>query len=234
MKRVVGRPIIHNQYEMYSKQDVKPIDKEVLDYIVDPTKGGELKVQKRRMSWLYNTVQSLANNGNICYDYLDIGTYDGMAAFLMGGNLYTSIDRTVVDAIEPNKQAFDAAAYAANYLNEKGFKIKIHNTDFVNYNTDKQYDIISAFEVIEHMEDPLSAVEKMYNLLRIGGNIMLTLPEIDGIFGIRDNNPYHYWTSTVQSVISVLFADESKWKIKEMFEHEDLIHMRVQKRSFMR
>jgi 2-polyprenyl-3-methyl-5-hydroxy-6-metoxy-1,4-benzoquinol methylase len=229
MKRVVGRKMAANQTDDYSEQLVAPLNP---DEVINPD-GSHPIVAQFRFAWASGIVDKLFEEGNICYNYLDIGTFNGLMAFVIANKYYTTIDRINVDAIEANRPSFLAANSTAMIGVERGLKINIHNVLFENYKTDKTYDIISAFEILEHVKDPLFCVEKIYDLLNIGGHFMMTVPEQHGTFGLMDNNRYHYWTSTVQSVVGVLFHDDRKWRIKQIMEVDGLIHVLVQKKSYM-
>lgn len=192
----------------------------------------EVSQQLFRYRWASDIIDNLRAAGSVCYHYLDIGTYNGLMA-IIAAKKHTDWDLTIiVDAIEAHKQSFLAADAAAKAAVAKGLKITVHNVMFEDYKTDTVFDIISAFEMLEHMKDPMFSIEKVYELLEIGGHFMLTVPEESGPFGIGDKNPFHYWTSTIQSLV-LMFHDDRKWKIKQVFEEGGLIHMLVQKKTYM-
>ena len=60
-----------------------------------------------------------------------------------------------------------------------------------------KYDVVSAFEVLEHLEDPKSLIDFAYRILNPGGILILGLPNRNrvgvnfGNIGIMDNPPHH-------------------------------------------
>ena len=55
-------------------------------------------------------------------------------------------------------------------------------------------DIITSFNVIEHVEDPLQFMKEAYNLLPFGGEILICTPNRDNILMyIADNFPQFYY-----------------------------------------
>ena len=101
----------------------------------------------------------------------------------------------------------------------------VHNTTFEEFKPITSYDVIIASEVLEHTKDPLFCIEKIYDMLEIGGYLFMTVPEEHGCFGLKDKNRWHYWVSTVQSLMEVMFNDDSKWHVKQCFEQDDVIHV---------
>ena len=79
------------------------------------------------------------------------------------------------------------------------------------------------------MRDPLFFVEKVYDLLEIGGYFFLSVPEQSGVFGISDKNRYHLWTATAQSVMFTLFHSDQKWHVVQIFEISGILHFMVRK-----
>jgi 2-polyprenyl-3-methyl-5-hydroxy-6-metoxy-1,4-benzoquinol methylase len=63
---------------------------------------------------------------------------------------------------------------AINWLEEKGHNVnKVH---FADYNTEKKYDVVMAWNVIEHVLDPKEFVKKAFDLLKPGGIFISEVP----------------------------------------------------------
>ena len=61
-------------------------------------------------------------------------------------------------------------------------KKKLPDADFVQYDVTQgrlpeDFDIIGAFDVIEHIEDDLSAISNIFEMLRDGGYFVVTVPQ---------------------------------------------------------
>lgn len=48
--------------------------------------------------------------------------------------------------------------------------------DFVTLQSPKKYDTVIACEVLEHVPDPIKALNKLFRLLKDGGNLFITVP----------------------------------------------------------
>jgi len=70
-------------------------------------------------------------------------------------------------------------------------RIKIEKKDILDLK-DEKYDIIMAFEVLEHIKEDKKTIKKMYELLNQGGYILLSIPAHMKLFGNRDKFNGHY------------------------------------------
>ncbi len=61
--------------------------------------------------------------------------------------------------------------------------IKTIKADFLTYKSDKKYDIVCSFGFIEHFENTKDIINKHVELLKEGGNLLITLPNFRGING---------------------------------------------------
>ena len=230
MKRIIGRRhLTADQYGDYGNYKVPCVD-------ITRLFVGGLPVPHRQ-AWASSVIDEWLIAGKVTYKALDVGTNDGLLCAIIASKHLSprddSSDTIYVDGIEIHDSAYQASSELSKTMCEKGFKMHVHKVLFEDYETPIKYDVIFALEMLEHTIDPLFCIEKMYDLLEIGGHIFLTVPEEYGMFGVQDKNLFHYWTSTVQSLISVLFCDDRKWHIEQLHEDGGLIHMIVQKKSYM-
>jgi 2-polyprenyl-3-methyl-5-hydroxy-6-metoxy-1,4-benzoquinol methylase len=227
MKRIIGRKMASDQTKDYGSFKVPTLNFDLLD----------VNAQLFRFRWASDIVDNLRASGVMTYRLLDIGTYNGALSAIMARKHLNPEDSTsptmIVESLETHKESFEAADALAKVVRDKGYTMTVHNTRFEDFESDIKYDMIVCFEMLEHTKDPLFCVEKMYDMLEIGGYLLLTVPEERGVFGKTDKNCWHYWTSTVQSLVSVLFYDDKKWQIRQCFEGQDtLIHCMVKKLTY--
>lgn len=52
----------------------------------------------------------------------------------------------------------------------------IKKDSIFTYRTKKKYDLISAFEVLEHIKDDVGAIRRIYSLLNPGGKFLVSIP----------------------------------------------------------
>jgi 2-polyprenyl-3-methyl-5-hydroxy-6-metoxy-1,4-benzoquinol methylase len=232
MKRIVGRRFHDNQTAEYGAFNVPKVNFDLLD----------INAVLFRFRWASENIDNLRASGIMTYNLLDIGTFNGVMAALAAKKPLTPEDglqpsihagtTIAVDALEAHKESYEVAEDLAKQVRAKGFKMTVHNTTLDEFEPEKLYDVVTCFECLEHMKDPLFAIEKIYSMMEIGGHLMITVPEERGRFGLTDKNQWHYWSSSAQSLLSVLFYDSRKWHVKLLFEHDDLIHMLVKKISY--
>ena len=136
-----------------------------------------VKNQKARENWIGSTLESLpaglslldVGAGECAYkkhcthlDYLaqDIAEYDGHGD---GSGLHTKVwDTTELDFV----------------------------CDLYDIPEDRQFDVVFCSEVLEHVVDPVRAVEKLAALTKPGGKVIITAPHTS----ITHFAPYHFCT----------------------------------------
>jgi 2-polyprenyl-3-methyl-5-hydroxy-6-metoxy-1,4-benzoquinol methylase len=69
---------------------------------------------------------------------------------------------------------------------------------------DWQFDLITALDVIEHIEDDGSAVAEMLKMLRPGGVMVITVPAFQALWDHHDEVNLHYRRYTAASLRTVL------------------------------
>jgi SAM-dependent methyltransferase len=66
-----------------------------------------------------------------------------------------------------------------SYLKENGHEVFAYPQDALDCKV--AVDIVTSFDVIEHLEDPNSFVDAAYELLRPGGKFILSMPNVDDV-----------------------------------------------------
>lgn len=76
--------------------------------------------------------------------------------------------------------------------------LDVQTVDFLRFQCEKKFDVIIMGDVIEHVNDPVLAIEKAYNLLNDNGVIWISTPNFDGSFSVfaghfdaMKREPYH-------------------------------------------
>lgn len=57
---------------------------------------------------------------------------------------------------------------------------KVYNMPLSELNLQKKFDVITLFEVIEHVTDPSKELDLIFDLLKPGGLLVISTPDIDG------------------------------------------------------
>lgn len=102
---------------------------------------------------------------------LDIGC--GYGAFL---SLLEAKDRFYTYGI-------DASSYVISLARKRAPRTKFAVATISNLKTKDHFDIITAFDVLEHVLDLDAALKKIKNLLKKSGLFVCVVPVYDGIFG---------------------------------------------------
>lgn len=79
---------------------------------------------------------------------------------------------------------------AIKICSDKGINMQQGKLDHKNYN-EGDFDIITSFEVIEHINNPAEEVNNFYKLLRKGGVLYLTTPNFNSLLRYRLNANYN-------------------------------------------
>ena len=92
--------------------------------------------------------------------------------------------------------------------------------DFINYNEEKDFDIITMWDFIDHTTQPLKYLQKAYNLLKQNGLLMLNVGDMGSLFAkIMGRKwyifipPTHLYFFTKNGIIKILKKAKFETKI---------------------
>ena len=97
--------------------------------------------------------------------YLDVGCAKG---FLVDYLLSKGVDAYGIELFS------EVAKLAQNSVG----KDRIINGDFEMYDFRRKFDLVTMFDLIEHVRDPLKTLKKARNVLNTGGYILIITPDI--------------------------------------------------------
>ena len=114
---------------------------------------------------------------------LDIGCSSG---------IFLGEARTMGMVCQGAELSRQTAAFAATHFN-----LEVHQGDWRDAGyASGQFDVVTLFDVIEHLPDPLSELCDIRRLLKPGGLLLQSTPDIDGLFP-RASKPFakmlDYW-----------------------------------------
>lgn len=88
-------------------------------------------------------------------------------------------------------QGVDADAAAVDYSHQRGH----HNVQQLHGSTlpfdDQSFDLVSAFDVLEHIDDDRGTAREMVRVLRPGGTVVVTVPAYMALWGAQDEISHH-------------------------------------------
>jgi SAM-dependent methyltransferase len=105
--------------------------------------------------------------------------------------------------VEPDEASY---AVAAARVTPRGGTVLHGDAGVLPWGT--TYDVVCAFEVLEHIEDDLAALRSWRKHLRKGGHVVVSVPEGPERFGPSDVQVGHHRRYTEQSLTAVLTAAE--------------------------
>jgi len=101
-------------------------------------------------------------------NYLEVGVGHG---FYLSKALEILDNATAVTAVDISETSIEMAQ---NFVNDSRVAYKLKN--IFDFNNDEKYDFITLGEVLEHMEDPLTLLLKLNELLSDDGTLFFTTP----------------------------------------------------------
>lgn len=188
-----------------------------------------------RFGWAFDEVEELAPK-----TLLDLGCLDGSFALSVAKNLgvsVTGIDLTV-DGVELAKER------AARYnLPAEFFQGTIEEHLERLAKEGKKYDVVTLFEVIEHVKDVQQVLKLIDGVLAPGGSVLVSTPDFEGPnFGADDEqNTCHIRLYTVADEdysrenkyghvrkATSMSKEVGKDRIKSMMVHNQIINVRYE------
>src|SRR5215207_11672660 len=88
-------------------------------------------------------------------------------------------------------EGVDVSEDALAFCRERGLdKVKLGAGEELPYD-DGTFDLVTAFDVVEHMDDDLAGLKEMRRVLRPGGRVLLFVPTFMFLWGLQDDVSNH-------------------------------------------
>jgi SAM-dependent methyltransferase len=102
--------------------------------------------------------------------------------------LRESYDVTAIDNSE------DLIAFTKTIIEKRGFNANVLQLDLTESAVlgENRFDTILCLDVLEHINDDRMAMENLYKILNINGTIIISVPAIKYLYGIRDKKMGHF------------------------------------------
>jgi SAM-dependent methyltransferase len=124
---------------------------------------------------------------------LEIGCGQGSA----GARLAGRVDRYL--GVEPDPASFGVAR---SRIEPAGGEVR--NVDHTSLPEDASYDLVCAFEVLEHLSDDKGALTDWVRFVRPGGHLLLSVPAWQDRFGAGDTFVGHFRRYSPQGLTDLL------------------------------
>ena len=101
-------------------------------------------------------------------------------------------------------EGVDVSEDALAFCRERGLEnLKLGAGEDLPYE-DGTFDLVTAFDVVEHMDDDLAGLKEMRRVLRPGGRVLLFVPTFMFLWGLQDDVSHHrrrYRLAELESVL---------------------------------
>jgi SAM-dependent methyltransferase len=88
-------------------------------------------------------------------------------------------------------EGVDVSEDALAFCRERGLdKVKLGAAEELPYD-DATFDLVTAFDVVEHIDDDLAGLKEMRRVLRPGGRVLLFVPTFMFLWGLQDDVSHH-------------------------------------------
>ena len=88
-------------------------------------------------------------------------------------------------------EGVDVSEDALAFCRERGLdKVKLGAGEALPYE-EGTFDLVTAFDVVEHMDDDLAGLREMQRVLRPGGRVLLFVPMFMFLWGLQDDVSHH-------------------------------------------
>ena len=114
---------------------------------------------------------------------LEVGAGTGSVTMILG-------EFGVVTAVEPHPAALEACRSVAPFA--QLFQGGIETLDELPAVSATPFDVVAAFDVIEHIQDDVAALRRLRPLIADGGRLVLTVPALEVLWGAHDDVNGHF------------------------------------------
>ena len=159
----------------------------------------------RRLDYYLTRIRELRPSGSL----LDVGCAYGL--FLSRARWFYNVT------------GCDVSEHAVGVAKERFPDLDIFHAGIGDLPSGRIFDIVTAFDVLEHVADPLRAMAELSRHLGEGGVLALTIPVYDGLPGwiarLLDRDDTHlrkenrrFWREAVTSAGFDIVLDEGLWR----------------------
>ncbi len=88
-------------------------------------------------------------------------------------------------------EGVDISPDALKFCRERGLNnVKLGAAETLPYK-DGEFDLVTALDVVEHMDDDVAGLKEMHRVLRPGGRVLLFVPTFMFLWGVQDEVSHH-------------------------------------------
>jgi SAM-dependent methyltransferase len=88
-------------------------------------------------------------------------------------------------------EGVDVSADALSFCRQRGLDhVRLGEAETLPY-SDQSFDLVTALDVVEHLDDDLAGLREMYRVLKPGGHAMMFVPAFMFLWGVQDDVSHH-------------------------------------------
>jgi SAM-dependent methyltransferase len=88
-------------------------------------------------------------------------------------------------------EGIDVSQEALTFCRERGLSnVRWGEAERIPFE-DKTFDLVTAFDVVEHLDDDVGGLKEIYRVLRPGGRALLFVPAFMFLWGVQDDVSHH-------------------------------------------
>ena len=92
---------------------------------------------------------------------------------------------------------------AIDYGTNSGIKnLTLGKGDKLEY-ANKNFDLLTAFDVLEHIENEKPVIEELVRILKPGGKMIISVPAYQWLWGVQDEVSHHFRRYTAGSLLKI-------------------------------
>lgn len=154
----------------------------------------QLQFNHQRLKWQVELLKSTLNEGS---KVLDVGC--GGGAFL----LKAKQSGFEVEGLELD---VNRASYSSNVVGCVIHGIPVDNESFISSHRE-YYDAVTLWDVIEHVNFPVSVIKSIYSILKPGGYLFIDTPAKDGFYHQFGDITYKLTVGKVPTFLNIMYSD---------------------------
>ena len=102
-------------------------------------------------------------------------------------------------------EGVDVSDDALEFCRKKGLKVQKGLAETLPYD-DKAFDLTTALDVVEHLDDDIAGLKEMFRVTRSGGYSLIFVPAFMWLWGVQDDISNHRIRYTKQQIVDRLKA----------------------------
>lgn len=100
---------------------------------------------------------------------------------------------------------FDVSEHLAKY------EIEFEQTSIADFTTSERYNTIVLMEVVEHLEEPLSAIRDLYYLLENNGRLLITTPHVPD-WDTEEDHVWRWNKTEFEDMVKIIDVEAEVWQ----------------------